>query len=100
MAIAKEQIRQIIADNNFINVGDVYDYPREGFKDILQELMEVEMDVALGYKKILGMLNDLKNRGIKDVLFFCVDGLQFFLKRNPNSISKCQNPTLCHSYAA
>ena len=26
MAIAKEQIRQIIADNNFTNVADVYDY--------------------------------------------------------------------------
>ena len=26
----------------------------------------------------LGMLNDLKNRGVKDVLFFCVDGLAGF----------------------
>ncbi len=26
----------------------------------------------------LGMLNDLKNRGIQDVLFFCVDGLAGF----------------------
>ncbi len=26
----------------------------------------------------LGMLNDLKNRGVKDVLFFCVDGLPGF----------------------
>jgi transposase-like protein len=24
------------------------------------------------------MLNDLKNRGVKDVLFFCVDELQGF----------------------
>lgn len=51
MAIAKEQIRQIIADNNFTNVADVYDYLKEGFKDILQELMEAEMDAVLGYEK-------------------------------------------------
>lgn len=51
MAIAKEQIRQIIADNNFTNVADVYAYLKEGFKDILQELMEAEMDATLGYEK-------------------------------------------------
>ena len=51
MAIAKEQIRQIIADNNFTNVTDVYAYLKEGFKDILQELMEAEMDATLGYEK-------------------------------------------------
>lgn len=51
MAIAKEQIRQIITDNNFTNVADVYAYLKEGFKDILQELMETEMNVTLGYEK-------------------------------------------------
>ena len=51
MAIAKEQIRQIIAENNFTNVADVYSYLKEGFKDILQELMEAEMDAMLGYEK-------------------------------------------------
>ena len=51
MAIAKEQIRQIIADNNFTNVADVYAYLKEGFKDILQELMEAELDATLGYEK-------------------------------------------------
>lgn len=40
MAIAKKQIRQVIADNYFTNVTDVYEYLKEGFKDILQELME------------------------------------------------------------
>lgn len=48
----KEQIRQIIADNNFTNVVDVYDYLKEGFKDILQEFMEAKMDATFGYKKI------------------------------------------------
>lgn len=51
MAIAKEQIRQIITDNNFTNVADVYAYLKEGFKDILQELMEAELDATLGYEK-------------------------------------------------
>ena len=51
MAIAKEQIRQIIADNNFTNVADVYAYLKEGFNDILQELMEAELDATLGYEK-------------------------------------------------
>ena len=51
MAIAKEQIRQIITENNFTNVADVYAYLKEGFKEILQELMEAEMDAVLGYEK-------------------------------------------------
>ena len=49
--MAKEQIRQIIADNNLNSVADVYTFLRDGFKNILQELMEAEMDVALGYEK-------------------------------------------------
>ena len=51
MAIAKEQIRQIITENNFTNVADVYAYLKEGFKDILQELMEAEMDAVFGEKR-------------------------------------------------
>ena len=38
MAIAKDQIRQIIAENNFTNVADVYSYLKEGFKTALPEL--------------------------------------------------------------
>ena len=44
MPVAKEQIRQIIADNNLNSVADVYTLLRDGFKDILQELMEAELD--------------------------------------------------------
>ena len=51
MAIAKEQIRQIITENNFTNVAAIYAYLKEGFKDILQELMEAEMGAVLGYEK-------------------------------------------------
>ena len=51
IAIAKKQIRQIISDNNFRSVADVYDYLKEGFKDILQDFIETEMDATLGYEK-------------------------------------------------
>lgn len=51
MPVAKEQIRQIIADNNLNSVADVYTLLRDGFKDILQELMEAELDATLGYEK-------------------------------------------------
>ena len=42
MAVAKEQIRQIISQNNISSVADVYSLLKESFKDILQELMEAE----------------------------------------------------------
>ena len=51
MPATKEQIRQIIADNNLNSVADVYTLLRDSFKDILQELMEAEMDASLGYEK-------------------------------------------------
>ena len=47
MPVAKEQIRQIIADNNISSVADVYTLLRDGFKDILQELMEAELKTHL-----------------------------------------------------
>lgn len=40
MAMAKEQIRQIISQNDINSVIDVYSLLKESFKDILQELME------------------------------------------------------------
>lgn len=51
MSIAKEQIRQIISENNISNVADVYTLLKDSFKDILQELLEAEMDATLGYEK-------------------------------------------------
>ena len=51
MPVAKEQIRQIISENNLNSVTDVYALLRDSFKDILQELMEAEMDATLGYEK-------------------------------------------------
>ncbi len=46
----------------------------EAYKDILS----ITVGANETSKFWLGMLNDLKNRGVKDVLFFCVDGLPGF----------------------
>ena len=51
MAVAKEQIRQIISENNINSVADIYTLLKDSFKDILQELMEAELDATLGYEK-------------------------------------------------
>lgn len=51
MTIAKEQLRQIISQNDINSVTDVYSLLKESFKDILQELMEAELDATLGYEK-------------------------------------------------
>ena len=45
MPVAKEQIRQIIADNNLSSVADVYSLLRDSFKDILQELIEYSVRI-------------------------------------------------------
>ena len=46
----------------------------EGNKDILS----ITIGANESSKFWLGMLNDLKNRGVEDVLFFCIDGLPGF----------------------
>ena len=51
MPATKDQIRQIITENNISSVSDVYALLRDSFKDILQELMEAELDATLGYQK-------------------------------------------------
>lgn len=51
MPIAKEQIRQIISENNISSVADVYALLKDSFNEILQELMEAELDASLGYEK-------------------------------------------------
>ena len=45
MPVAKEQIRQIISENNITSVADVYSLFWDSFKDILQKLIEAEIDV-------------------------------------------------------
>ena len=51
MPAAKEQIRQMISENNLNSDTDVYALLRDSFKDILQELMEAELDATLGFEK-------------------------------------------------
>ena len=46
----------------------------DGYKDILS----ITVGANETSKFWLGMLNDLKNRGVQEVLFFCVDGLPGF----------------------
>ena len=46
MAVAKDQIRQIITENNITSVADVYSLLKDSFKDILQELLEAEMEIG------------------------------------------------------
>ena len=60
MPVAKEQIRQIIAENNINSVSDVYELLKDSFKDILQELMEAEMDAALEKMLYLASENIVK----------------------------------------
>ena len=62
MAIAKEQLRQIIADNNITSVGDIYSLFKDSFKDMLQELLEAEMDASIGYSKNEKQLSDSDNK--------------------------------------
>ena len=51
MPVAKEQIRQIISENNITVLRMSIPFSGDSFKDILQELMEAEMDSTLGYGK-------------------------------------------------
>ena len=51
MAGAKEQIRQIISENNINSVADISTLLKDSFKDIPQELMEAELDATPGYEK-------------------------------------------------
>lgn len=50
------------------------DVTLDGKKDILS----ITVGANESPKFWLGVLNDLKNRGVQDVLFFCVDGLPGF----------------------
>lgn len=62
MAIAKEQLKQIIAENNITSVGDIYSLLKDSFKDLLQELLEAEMDASVGYPKNQKDDRDIDNK--------------------------------------
>lgn len=56
-SLSKNVIREIIKENDFKNPAEIYAYLRDSFKDIIQEMLEAEMDVSLGYDK-----NDVRNK--------------------------------------
>ena len=86
MPVAKEQIRQIIADIKILYL--VMDVPCthtpcvKGDYFFLNAGYIFLVCITAGANETskfwLGMLNDLKNRGVQDVLFFCVDRLSVF----------------------
>ena len=60
-----EQLRQIIKESDLKSAGDVYALLKDSFKDLLQELLEAELDVSLGYDKneTHGIETDNKRNG-------------------------------------
>ncbi|MGI6764886.1 MAG: IS256 family transposase [Anaerovoracaceae bacterium] len=56
-ALPKNIIKEIIKSNEFETPGDILKYLKEAFQDVLQEMLEAEMDITLGYAK-----NDVQNK--------------------------------------
>lgn len=50
-ALPKEVVQEIIKGNNFQNPGEVLAFLKDAFKDVLQEMLEAEMDMKLGYSR-------------------------------------------------
>ena len=50
MAVAKDQIRQIITENNITSVADVYSLLKDSFKDILLSLIHISVPSGSVYK--------------------------------------------------
>jgi transposase-like protein len=49
--LPKDVIRNLIASEEFKNTGDILSCLKDMFKQVLQEVMEVELDEKLGYDK-------------------------------------------------
>lgn len=49
--LTKEQVKSLVRGNNFQSVGDVSTYLKDIFRDMIQELLEAELEVKLGYSK-------------------------------------------------
>ena len=49
--LTKEQVKSIVQGNNFNNVSDISAYLKDIFKDLIQEMLEVEIEAKLGYAK-------------------------------------------------
>ena len=50
-ALPKELIQEIIQENDFKNPGEIMSFLKDAFKDVLQEMLEAEMDLSLGYSR-------------------------------------------------
>ena len=73
MPATKQQIRQIIADNNLNSVADVYSLLKDSFKDTLQELMEAELSAEMISKitdRILPEIKEWQSRPLNAVCPF------------------------------
>lgn len=60
--LPKELLRQIIADGGLKTAGDLQVYLKEIFKDTLQEMLEAELEMDLGYAKGDRANKDTDNR--------------------------------------
>lgn len=49
--LPKEVLRQMIKENELKTVGDIHSFLKDLFKDSLQEMLEAELEVGLGYSK-------------------------------------------------
>ena len=49
--LPKEVLRGMIKDGNLPTAGDLHSYLKDIFKDTLQEMLEAELDLELGYSK-------------------------------------------------
>lgn len=48
----KNFIKEMIKENQFQNVGDIYGYLKDLIKDTIQEMLEAELDVSIGYPNV------------------------------------------------
>lgn len=55
--VPKEVLREMITGGNLRTAGDLHSYLKDMFKDALQEMLEAELEVELGYSKV-----DKKNK--------------------------------------
>jgi putative transposase len=49
--LSKEVVREIINEHNFQKPAEILSFLKESFRDVLQEMLEAEMDMTLGYSK-------------------------------------------------
>lgn len=88
MAVVKEQIRQIISENNITSVADVSTLLKESFKDILQELMEAEM-VSKITDKILPLVKEQQSRPRSPIYpFVFMDCIHYKVREDGRVLSR------------